>query len=154
MKKLTILFLLLSSCSYMQKGWQKTKNLFSSEQKVVDKDELDKDVSLSEIESFAKGGNAKSQRTLGIMYYEGWDAQKDYKQAHYWLKKAARAGDTIAQRMTGITYFRGHGIKKDYKKAVYWFKKAQKSGDKISSNMLSIIYEKGLGVNKAKMYKR
>ncbi|MDU4876005.1 MAG: SEL1-like repeat protein, partial [Neisseria subflava] len=50
----------------------------------------------AETEQEAKQGNAASQFNLGLMYYLGKGATKDYKQAEHWFRRAAEQGDVEA----------------------------------------------------------
>lgn len=78
----------------------------------------------AETELEAKQGNAASQFNLGLMYYSGKGAPKDYKQAEHWFRRAAEQGDVDAQTNLGGLYYQGKGVVQDYKKAKYWFQKA------------------------------
>ena len=46
--------------------------------------------------------------------------QKDYKQAVYWLRKAAEQGYAKGQNSLGVMYAKGQGVTQDYKQAVMW----------------------------------
>ena len=57
----------------------------------------------AETEQEAKQGNAASQFNLGLMYYLGKGAPKDYKQAEHWFRRAAEQGDVDgAEQSRGI----------------------------------------------------
>ena len=77
----------------------------------------------------------------GLYYYD----KKDYKQAVYWLKKAARQEQADAQLILGGMYYKGEGVSKDYKQAVYWYKKAAGQGHVDAQVVLGIMHYYGEG---------
>ena len=55
--------------------------------------------------------------------------QKDYKQAVYWLRKAAEQGDASAQYNLGGMYVKGQGVIKDIVYAYMWWNLASANVD-------------------------
>ena len=96
----------------------------------------------------SKQGDAKSQASLGTLYYNGRGVTKDYEQAFYWIQKSAEQGYSTAQNIMGTMYVEGRGAAQDYKKAVYWYRKAAEQDYPYAQFNLGIKYEKGLGVEK------
>jgi hypothetical protein len=62
----------------------------------------------------AKDGDATAQTAVGLIYYQGRPAvPQDYKQAFYWLHKAADQGVYAAQRTVAEMYKAGQGTARD-----------------------------------------
>jgi uncharacterized protein len=61
----------------------------------------------------AEQGEVKAQTILGLKYAKGEGVSQDYKQAVYWLTKAAEQGDDTAQYSLGRMYFYGTGKPED-----------------------------------------
>jgi hypothetical protein len=74
----------------------------------------------------AKDGDSMAQTALGLIYYQGRanDIPQDYKQAFYWLKKAADAGVYAAQRTISDMYMLGQGTAKDRELSQFYAAKA------------------------------
>jgi len=94
----------------------------------------------------AKLGDAQAQYNLGGMYVMGQGVAVDYKQAFYWLSKAAEQGNATAQCLIGVMYHESLGVAQDYEKAFYWLSKAAEQGNAIAQNNLGDMYEHGHGV--------
>ena len=62
------------------------------------------------------------------MFYDGLGVEQDYKQAAYWLSKAAEQGKSESQNLLGLMFYNGLGVERDYKKAAYWLSKAAEQG--------------------------
>ncbi len=65
-------------------------------------------------------GDAKSQASLGFLYYSGKGAPLDYSKALLWFSRAAEAGQPTAQFFMGLLYYYGRGVKKDLGLAHAW----------------------------------
>ena len=65
-------------------------------------------------------GHAKSQASLGLLYYSGRGAPRDYAKALRWFSVAAEKGQPTAQFFMGLLYFYGKGVKKDLGRAHAW----------------------------------
>ena len=76
----------------------------------------------------AEAGDMDAQYNLGIMYYNGEGAPKDFQQAMNWFHLAAQQGDADAQFNLGIMIGRGEGVKKDPQISLQWFQKAAEQG--------------------------
>ncbi len=62
-------------------------------------------------------GHAKSQASLGLLYYSGRGAPRDYAKALRWFSVSAEKGQPTAQFFMGLLYFYGKGVKKDLGRA-------------------------------------
>ncbi len=92
---------------------------------------------------WAKWGNVKAQYTLGMMYLNGEEVEKDYKQAFDWISKSADKGNVNAQNKLGDLYFYGIGTNKDYKKAFYYYTKSAEQDNDQAENSLANMYYTG-----------
>ena len=70
--------------------------------------------------ALARNGDAKSQASLGFMYYTGKGVRRDDQQALLWFSRAADAGQPTAQFFLGLQYFYGRGVRRDLAKAYSW----------------------------------
>lgn len=62
----------------------------------------------------ASDGDATAQVAVGLIYYQGRpNVAQDYKQAFFWLKKAADQGVYAAQRTVAEMYLAGQGTPRD-----------------------------------------
>lgn len=68
----------------------------------------------------ARGGDAKSQASLGFLYYTGKGVQRDNRQSLTWFRLAAEAGQPTAQYYLGVQYFYGLGTDRDFAEAYSW----------------------------------
>jgi TPR repeat protein len=76
----------------------------------------------------AEGGNATSQSSLGLMYYNGDFVPQDYEQAAKWYRRAAEQGNAFGQYKLGRMYFFGQGLKQDSVYAHIWASMAASLG--------------------------
>lgn len=65
-------------------------------------------------------GHAKAQASLGLLYYSGKGAPRDYAKALHWFSIAAEKGQPTAQFFMGLLYLYGNGVKKDLGRAHAW----------------------------------
>ena len=65
-------------------------------------------------------GDAKSQASLGFMYYSGKGVRRDDAQSLFWFRRAAEAGQPTAQFFLGLQYFYGRGVARDLAQAYSW----------------------------------
>jgi hypothetical protein len=74
----------------------------------------------------AEDGDPMAQTAVGLIYYQGRTRQvpQDYKQAFFWLRKAADAGVYAAQRTVGDMYMLGQGTPKDRELSQFYSEKA------------------------------
>jgi TPR repeat protein len=68
----------------------------------------------------ARNGDAKSQASLGFMYYAGKGVGRDDEQSLQWFRLAADAGQPTAQYYLGVQYFYGRGVPRDLAQAYAW----------------------------------
>ncbi|MGB6537635.1 MAG: tetratricopeptide repeat protein [Xanthobacteraceae bacterium] len=68
----------------------------------------------------ARNGDAKSQASLGFMYYSGKGVRRDDRQSLFWFRRAAAAGQPTAQFFLGLQYFYGRGVARDLAAAYSW----------------------------------
>lgn len=68
----------------------------------------------------AQDGDAKSQASLGFLYYSGKGVPRDDQQALVWFKRAAEAGQPTAQFFLGLQYYYGRGVPRDLARAYSW----------------------------------
>ena len=72
----------------------------------------------------AEKGDAKSQKNLGILYFNGKGVLKDFKKAVSWLEKSAEQGEAEAQFILGKMYIEGAGVISSYRVAKKWIQLA------------------------------
>jgi TPR repeat protein len=68
----------------------------------------------------ARNGDAKSEASLGFMYYSGKGVRRDDRQSLFWFRRAADAGQPTAQFFLGLQYFYGRGVPRDLAAAYSW----------------------------------
>ena len=79
---------------------------------------------ITELQSRAKGGDAKAQIDLAIRLRYGKGIAKDDAQAMEWAHKAADAGNADALDFVGFAYLRGAVVKRNPSIAIAYFKAA------------------------------
>ena len=77
----------------------------------------------------AEHGDVPAQNALGVLYYTGVGAPRDYSQALHWFERAALAGDTNARRHLGSMFRQGLGTTKDDFRAFGWYDAARQAGN-------------------------
>jgi len=95
---------------------------------------------MEKIRQLAESGDDEAQYQLGIAYYEGKDATKDYAEALRWLMPAAEQEHAAAQYYLGLMYNNGHGVTRDVKEAVKWFRLAAEQGLANAQAALGLVY--------------
>ena len=68
----------------------------------------------------AQSGDAKSQASLGFLYYSGKGVRQDDQQSLHWFSRAAEAGQPTAQFFLGLHYYYGRGVARDLARAHSW----------------------------------
>lgn len=68
----------------------------------------------------AQRGDAKSQASLGFLYYSGKGVRRDDQKSLLWFNRAAEAGQPTAQFFLGLQYFYGRGVRRDLVQAYSW----------------------------------
>lgn len=98
----------------------------------------------------SQAGDVVAMRELGTAYGEGRLVEKrDFKQAAYWLEKAATGGDRDAMSKIGWLYDQGDGVEQNLTTAIKWYEKAAELGDSVACYNLGYIYEQGRGVGRS-----
>ena len=88
----------------------------------------DHEIAFVKFRQAAEQGDARAQRSLASMYFNGLGTAKNEEQAFYWYTKAAEQGDADAQYTLGLMYAEGIGVSKDTDKALFWYSKAAAQG--------------------------
>jgi TPR repeat protein len=65
-------------------------------------------------------GDAKSQASLGFLYYSGKGVARDDQKSLLWFSRAAEAGQPTAQFFLGLQYLYGRGVRRDLARAYSW----------------------------------
>jgi TPR repeat protein len=94
----------------------------------------------------AVGKNAKSQTTLGRLYYLGEGVGQDFSEAVFWLRRGADQGNDDAQAQLGMAYYEGNGVAQDYARAAKLFAMAADAGNVVGLVNLGLAYQEGRGV--------
>lgn len=71
-----------------------------------------------------RGGKSRRrlrEAYLGMAYFKGEVAPKDYSEGVKWVPEAADQGNVRGQYQLGVTYFLGQGVPKDNIQAYMWF---------------------------------
>jgi TPR repeat protein len=76
----------------------------------------------------AQRGDAKSQASLGFLYYSGKGVRRDDQKSLYWFSRAAEAGQPTAQFFLGLHYYYGRGVPRDLARAYSWCDIAMSNG--------------------------
>lgn len=90
--------------------------------------------------SKARGGDARSQYALAVMYENNAFTAPDWNEAAWWYRHAAEQGDVEAQRRLAWCYENGKGVSSDFDKALIWYLKAAEHGDSISQYQVGRFY--------------
>ena len=81
-----------------------------------------------EILAEAEKGDAKAQRNLGMMYFNGNQVTKDNKAAAKWWHKSAAQGNASAQLHLALLHIKGMGIPEDILTGYAWLHIAGNNG--------------------------
>ena len=81
-----------------------------------------------EILAEAEKGDAKAQRNLGMMYFNGNQVKKDNRAAAKWWHKSAAQGNVSAQLHLALLHIKGIGIPKDILTGYAWLHIAGNNG--------------------------
>ncbi|MGO9147895.1 MAG: tetratricopeptide repeat protein [Desulfomonilia bacterium] len=90
----------------------------------------------------AQAGDVDAQYNLGIIYYHGEGAAKDYQEALKWFHLAAEQNDADAQYNLGFMYGRGEGSPKNHRQSMEWFQKAASQGHTGAREILEKMFRK------------
>ena len=105
-------------------------------------DQLSLGAKIQEFKNWANSNSAEANYLLGLMYYEGKGARKDYSRAISYFENAANAGYSPAQNMMGVCFERGHGTSSDYDVAAQWYYKAARQKSSLAARNLGLMYHK------------
>lgn len=89
------------------------------------------------------------QYTLGQMYQNGYNVERNYKKAEYWYLKPAKRNHIPSMIALGKLYKMAEpelGLARNPNKAFSWFSKAAKLGSAYAWYELGVLYENGDGV--------
>ena len=91
----------------------------------------------------AKKGDAQAQYFLGMMYSNGNQVKKGFKESAKWWRKSAEQGNASSQTFLALSYFRGEGVPKDPITGYAWMHIAEINGvvNDISGSE-DLVYEK------------
>ena len=110
------------------------------------------EISLKQLEAFAKQGDLAAQIELANAYRKGIGVTQDYKTAVKWFTLAAEQGDAVAQYNLGIMHSFGLGVIPNYQPAVKWYTLAAEQGDPLAQYNLGRLYYLGKGVPENLVY--
>lgn len=102
----------------------------------------------NEYRADADAGDLYAMYNLGLAYYKGDKAPKDYGEAVKWWRKAAEMNLVIAQANLAVCYGRGLGVSPNQTEATLWYLRAAEQGDVSSQYVMARRYEDGYGVDK------
>jgi len=103
-------------------------------------------IDLKKIQALAELGNSDAQVTLGEMYRDGTQVEKNEARAFELFMKAADKENVAGQLAVAKSYYKGRGVEKDYKKSFYYFEKAAIHGSAEAQHELGCMYRDGVGV--------
>lgn len=105
-------------------GCQREKAPATPETATVSSPSVDPAAELSR----AHDGDARAQLRVGLLYLRGEGVPQDYREARFWIEKAARQGLADAQTRLGTLYRDGTGSAPDPELARQWLEKAAGQG--------------------------
>lgn len=100
----------------------------------------------SGIVAAAERGDPHAQYGVGLAYFVGRGAPKDYVTAAKWLQRAAEQYHLVAQFMLGLLYDSGQGVPQDHATAARWYQRAADQGYADAQANLGALYDTGRGV--------
>lgn len=87
----------------------------------------------------AASGDLDAMNFVGIHYYMGVGAKRDFVVAREWFEKAALGQNSSAQRNLGVMYLRGYGTEKDHSLAYGWLHRALRGGNPTAEKYLGFV---------------
>jgi TPR repeat protein len=100
------------------------------------------------LEPLARGGDARAQYRMGLIYAMGLGVARNYELGVSWLGKAAAKGNSSAQNDLGTLYDQGRGVPPDPAEAAKLFHDAAVRGHAAAQLNLAELYRDGRGVDK------
>jgi hypothetical protein len=128
-RPVTLALLLVGSCPVCA-GWD--------EARAAERDG-DYATAFTEYRKLADSGDIEALHNLGVMYYNGFGVQLDYRKALQCFLQAADNGVAGSQNNVGYMYAHGEGVPQDLVRAHMWFEIAVANGDRTASENLAIL---------------
>ena len=100
------------------------------------------------LELSAEKGFASAQATLGMIYFTGIGAKKNYSEAIKWCSRAATAKHPLGMFYLGMAYSIGGGIEKNEDYALRWIRAAADRDLVVAQTTLGMKFATGDGVTK------
>ena len=93
------------------------------------------------------GGNEDAIFMLGMIYYNGYEVDRDYKEAMGYFKDYDRLkDDSEAEYMIGCMYAAGEGVEENEEEAKEWFLKAAKKNHEGAKTKLKEMFGEDFNV--------
>lgn len=99
-------------------------------------------------EEAAKRGYAPAQVNLGLMYFQGWETEKNYALAMHYFHLAADQGEPAGYFNLGLHFLRGVGVRQDYAEAMRLFLKSAAKNNPPAQAAIGMMYDQGMGVDR------
>lgn len=93
----------------------------------------------------ADAGETLAEKTMGILYLQGFGVTKDPAAAAGWFAKAAAQGDPDSQTILGTDYMNGYGVPQNDELALKWSLAAAKQGNASGERQVGFLYHTGRG---------
>ena len=102
----------------------------------------DYDKARTDIEFLARGGEARAQYDLALMYDKGQGVPQSDAKAREWYERAAEQGEPRALYNLGLMYLNGQGVPPDLVKAYYWISLSANRGNVHARDARDYVSEK------------
>ena len=93
----------------------------------------------AEYRRLADDGDVQALHNLGVMYYNGYGVELDYREALQCFLEAAEHGVAGSQNNLGYMYAHGEGVPQDFIRAHMWFDIAAANGESTASENRAIL---------------
>ena len=100
------------------------------------------------LELSAEKGFASAQATLGMIYFTGIGAKKDFAEAIKWCSRAATSKHPLGMFYLGMAYATGNGIEKNEDYALRWIRAAADRDLVVAQTTIGMKFATGDGVVK------
>lgn len=98
----------------------------------------------ADVERGCAAGEAEACASLGVHYAFGtYGKEKDYAQAHTYLKRACDAGNTNGCQDLGVLYMYGRGVEQDAVEAMRLFESTCAQGEANGCHYVAQYYDYG-----------
>lgn len=104
---------------------------------------LAREMSMADLRSAARGGDARAQFALAVEYTDGHLLPRDLKIAAQWYEKAAAQGLAPAQYRLASFYEKGLGVDRDMSRAQRLYQEAAEQGNIRSMHNLAVLAADG-----------